>query len=760
MRRAPPRRRGSATALAALALAALALLLLAAPAAAQGLRAPFGAVVRAGDPDAYPGALAALPLPGFCFLDADGDANYTAGEAVVLAVRGCAAGALRANDVRLTGAEAGQRVLPEDADVNRMLLPLAAEVRFADLNKDGQWSLGDALYLHAAPGAAVAPGDVRLTPAANRSAGSVVAQGDPDAGHAAVSRVSSGAFGGAPGAWRFWDVERDAVFGPDDVLYADLDGSGDVTALDLRVTPWAGQPFGSLAAAGDPDVAPRLLTFGPAAALCFVDRNGNATHDAGEPVYFRYEGCPAAGEGQGAPLGPPDVRLTGLAAGTRVAPGDSDDGQRAWLLPGGGNIRYADFDRNDRWSEADTLYLHAAAGRATVSAGDVRLTRLGAFPPGSSVAAGDSDLKFLTSASAPPGRRFEPAPAAWRFWDADGDVRFGPADVLYIDLDGSGEAGLLDVRLSALGARPFGSVVHAGDPEARPSLQPPFPIASLCFVDADGDGARDPGEAVFLLPRACGKLQAGDLRLSGAAAGTKLRNGDPEAGANATWVPSLNNLRFFDADDSATWTLADTLYLHAAAGASAVMPGDLRLSAYASQAAGSSVGPEDEDLRLPTTGLATAAALAANWRSWDVDGDGRFGGDDVVYLDTDGSGTVDVLDLRLSELRRNLTGAGLGVAQIPELQRTIEQLERLLASQDAEARALGEALEAQNRTLAAAQQRLGELEQDNAALRAALNDTAAPEPPARTTPLPGAAPALALALAALAAAMRARRPNA
>lgn len=746
-----------------------ALLALMPPAGAQlQALAPFGSLVQAGDFDAAPGPLRGLPAGSFCFADRDGDQAYGGGEPLYFAVEACppTGGSpprgLGGRDVRLSGASAGRLVAPGDPDFNApvLLLPGSPEPRYADLNRDGQWSQGDSLYIPAQPGrGTVAAGDLRLSRHGNLSAGTFVGSGDPDAGAPVTGRVSTGTFDSAPGrAWRFWDTDADGAFGAGDVLYVDLDGSGDVTVQDLRVTPHRGLGFGLPAKAGDPDVRPRLASFGPAAALCFVDRSSDGDFDAGEPVYFRYEGCPPAGSGAGAAVRPPDVRLTGEAAGSQVMPGDSDVNATAWLLPGMANIRYADLNRDARWSQGDALYLHTAPGRATVTAGDVRLTRYGALAAGTGVAPGDSDLKFLTMDTSA-GAGFDPAPGrTWRFWDADGNLRFEAGDVLYVDLDADGQVGLLDVRLSPLGAIPPGSPVRAGDPDGKPVFRPPLGSAALCYADGSANGTYDRGEPVYFQAAGCGRVAEGDVRLTGPLAGSRVRAGDPERNASTRWVPSLDNVRFYDADDSAAWSGGDTLYLHTAAGRGAVSPGDVRLTAYSSRVPGTVVEPGDDDLNLPTTSFASGAAVASGWRAWDVDGDGRFDEDDVLYLDADASGGVTVLDVRLVEVRLNLSARPLAVAQVPELQRTIETLEGFLARQAGELQALRVELEARNATLQQLQQEAASLRAENEQLQEQLaREHEAPERPAAPRSAPGFELLLAAGAAGLAALARGRR---
>lgn len=722
--------------------------LCASPALAQSaIRVPFGTMVRAGDFDAAPGPLRALPQAQACLGDANGNGTLDGGETLYLAPGGCDKNAT--GSLRFAGAGAGSRILSGDTDRGRGRTPWPeASFAFADLNRDGQWSAGDALYLLRAPAGTVAAGDVRFLAPGNVSA-SAVRAGDPDVGRAVGTQPSSGAFRAAfHEAVRAWDVDGDGAGDADDVLYLDLDGTTSPTVQDVRLAALGPRPYAAALVPGDPDAASALLSFGPAAALCAFDRDASGAPSPGEPVYFRYAGCAT----RPAPLAPADVRLSGPTAGSKVAAGDGDEG--APSVPfGAGAVRFADLNRDARWSEGDVLYAHAAAGRTTVSEGDLRLTRFGSLAGGSLVAAGDSDLKFLTTdVSAGQPLAADPG-TAWRFWDGDGNLRFdGPLDLLYIDLDGNGRVDLLDVRLGPMGGAPFGVPVRPGDPDARGVLEAGVAAASVCHADPDRDRALDRGEAMAWQARPCDAPAAGDLRLTGPQAGARLRRGDAELNGTAAWLPVPSAVRFYDADGSGTWSAADTAYLHVAFGRAEVAPGDLRLSAYGSRLGGTAVGPDEDDVGLPTLPFAAGLAAPAGWRWWDLDGDGRFGTDDALYLDADASGTVTTLDLRLSEVRRNLTEPTLGVDQIPELLRTIETLERLLGEQADRAGDLAESVQAQNATLEELRANLSRLEAENAALRQA--EEAKVPPQTAPTPAPGAL-AVASVLAVLA--LRRRR---
>src|SRR5439155_10564757 len=102
-----------------------------------------------------------------------------------------------------------------------------------------------------------------------------------------------------------------------------------------------------------------------------------------------------------------------------------------------------------------------------------------------------------------------------------------------------------DLRLT--GAQPLGAgtVAAAGDADVGLPLAPdaaaPHPYVTVCYVDANHNGARDAAELVVLAAR-CGTLQAGDLRLSadsqGHPGGGLLAVGDADVGKADAPLPA------------------------------------------------------------------------------------------------------------------------------------------------------------------------------------------------------------------------------
>jgi hypothetical protein len=732
------------------ALAALlALLLAAGPALAQAqARLEFGSVVRLGDPDVVPARFLALPQAAVCYADTIGDGTYGSGEVLYLRSAPCPAVAGRgrdATDIRLAGPGAGLLVQAADSDHGRALLPLnATPVVLRAPPAPGAPVLGHRVYLHFGDGAVVAKGDLRLTAQENRTAGSLVSEGDRDLGAAGTT---------SPLRAFAWDADGDGKASPGDAFYLDATGDGAIGLGDVRLLAVGSHPASSLLGPGDPEVVPSLKSYAPAGAFCFVDRDGDGDHDPVDQVYYKREGCEPLGNPPSR-IAPGDLRLSGNAAGTFVAPEQSDHGVLVWQLPGFGNLRYADLDLDGRWSRGDTLYLHTAAGRSTVTEGDLRLTPFGSLAAGTFVGRGDSDLKVITRFGNPGGDPFDASPArTWLLWDVVPGGLPGPEDVLYIDIDADGQASLLDVRLTPFAGEPAGALVDVGSRDARPTLAPAPPGASLCRAK-DAPAGTAP---LFYLARLCGPLAGGDLRLAGPRAGTRVTPRDAEANASSAWVEGINPVRFFDADASGTWTRGDTLYVHLTPPGDAIRPGDLRLTWYGRHPPGTLVATGDDDLDLRTSTSPTLAAVAAHWRAWDVDGDGLAGGRDVLYLDADASGTVTPGDVRLTALNTSSISSGPALAdQVVLLQRTVEALERAVEEESAKALATNASLARKDATIAGLERALAEARAERDALR---NQTSAPPPRQQA---PGVEGALALAAVAGAAvawgAARRRQP--
>jgi hypothetical protein len=255
-------------------------------------------------------------------------------------------------------------------------------------------------------------------------------------------------------------------------------------------------PITPIVAASDTDVGTPLTAFdgvAPAPVECFVDLDGSGGFTPGEPIYRQAAAaCVAVVAG--------NVRLTPFGAfpvGSIVAGGNPDVGNAtaAFLL---GEL-YVDLDGSGSFTPGEPIY-RDVDGNGAVSAGDLRL----------SVTTGDGDVTFLLTAF----------PATDLYVDADGFGTYSLGEVVYRDVDGSVTVSGGDIRLTAFGAFPAGSVVQAGDPDVFAVLVP-F-AASDGFVDLDSSGNYSVGEPIYRDASApLGSVSVGDFRLTQGFGGRK-----------------------------------------------------------------------------------------------------------------------------------------------------------------------------------------------------------------------------------------------
>jgi hypothetical protein len=253
-------------------------------------------------------------------------------------------------------------------------------------------------------------------------------------------------------------------------------------------------PITPIVAASDTDVGTPLTAFATAGPLveCFVDFDVSFSFTPGEPIYRQAAAaCVAVVAG--------NVRLTPFGAfpvGSIVAVVDPDFGLTAAFLVG---ELYVDLDGSGSFTPGEPIY-RDVDGNGAVSAGDLRL----------SVTTGDGDVTFLLTAF----------PATDLYVDADFSGTYSLGEVVYRDVDGSGTVSGGDIRLTAFGAFPAGSVVQAGDPDVFAGLVP-F-AASDGFVDVDSSGNYSVGEPIYRDASApLGSVSVGDFRMTQGFGGRK-----------------------------------------------------------------------------------------------------------------------------------------------------------------------------------------------------------------------------------------------
>ncbi|HEV8360700.1 MAG TPA: hypothetical protein VGR28_09630 [Candidatus Thermoplasmatota archaeon] len=618
----------------------------------------FGSQVQLGEDDQTSVLVDAGAFAAVCFVDDDGSADYSPGEAVYATTASCA-GSVMGNDLRLTpagGQPAGTQVRASHADFGNPYSDPGASIEVYDADGDGAYSAGDHVYGDMDGGGdAVAVGDIRLTRVGAFAAGSAVAAGNPDLNNA---------FSGSPPelavtAWDFLDADGDGAWTRGDVAYAEGDADDNyASAVDLRLGSFLGVAFGAQVAVGDVDTTYTLNDASDLTTLCFVDDDASGAYDAGEPVYATSTACtdPATTE-----LSGNDLRITpaaGQAAGTQVRATHLDFGNPATLL-GDACLDFFDGDGDSGYSGGDVVYLNVDCADATVSAGDVRFTPIGSFAAGTSVAPGDSDVNNAlcvapgACASVPDGMSGAAGgndPAAWDFLDIDGDGVWTSGDVAYLDADADNLASSVDVRLGSVGGEPFGGQVAAGDADLVYSLEDSLPFSAICFVDDDGSGTYNPGEPVYATTASCaGAVTGNDLRLTptaGHGVGTQVRATDNDFG-NPYADPGAS-VEFYDADGDALYSLGDQVYLDMDGGSDAVAVGDVRLSPQGSHAGGSVVATGDADINNAFDGASPGGqGEVADWRFFDADGDTVWSSGDTAYVNADDNSLVTAGDVRL-----------------------------------------------------------------------------------------------------------------
>jgi subtilase family protein len=353
-------------------------------------------------------------------------------------------GTVNANDVRLTAVgafAAGSTVAAADADVTSALVAFSLNERFADtVTADFMYTAGESIYADVDSSSNVSIGDVRRTPVGAFAAGSVVAAADADIGtvlrqfsfiphyhatHVAGTLIGAGtqsaANGGTANQWK--GVAPGATLrsysgnptsagvpaGTDE--YADAATAGAAissnswgtthchqilppsTCYDVGTQYYDAVISGRRSDGTPSGLARQLLVFGSSGNRGYPERHSesvavNGQYDNGEGIYRDLDdnGVVSAGDQRRTPVG-------AFAANTLVAAADAD--AAAALVNFNMNERHDDtvsvnFSGSLTFDNGEGIYIDADASR-TVSAGDTRITPVGAFAAGSIVAAADAD---------------------------------------------------------------------------------------------------------------------------------------------------------------------------------------------------------------------------------------------------------------------------------------------------------------------------------------------------------------------------------
>lgn len=318
-------------------------------------------------------------------------------------------GKVSIKDIRLTDVkDISGNIFPAnsivgDKDVGQTLTALA-NLKFVDLNGNGTFDLGE--YLYMSTDNIVNAGDTRLLSCAcGLNPGEVVA-GDGDIGTPLVSfeplhaqNLNNTADYTPTGVGIEWtDINGNNQFDPGvdtalgnnfvelyEYIYKDLDGSGNISAGDIRVSEvkvfdrtlndWIIYPSGTrvqgididllLAAVGDTFAdSINLISF--TATELFVDTNGNGLYDWGEPIYKDDDGSGTVSMN--------DTRLSWIGSyppNSTVAITDTDIGQKLTSFSSA-PVKFIDINVDGNWQINEPIYLDIN-GNDKVDIGDIRL---------------------------------------------------------------------------------------------------------------------------------------------------------------------------------------------------------------------------------------------------------------------------------------------------------------------------------------------------------------------------------------------------
>jgi hypothetical protein len=181
--------------------------------------------------------------------------------------------------------------------------------------------------------------------------------------------------------------------------------------------------------------------------------------------------------------------VNGYDFGTKVKSTDGDIGRPLFSMPIGTTIAYWDTGGILGYDEKDVVYLHTPG--SWVNANDVRLTSVGAYPPGSKVTMQDKDI----------GMPLIPFPgASFGYLNLYGSGAYDFQDPVYVHQNAPPilVTILNDVRLTDANSYKAGTKVHDFNQDFNKLFggwNKPVPIR---FFDVDGNGIYDYQDDVYL----------------------------------------------------------------------------------------------------------------------------------------------------------------------------------------------------------------------------------------------------------------------
>jgi hypothetical protein len=476
--------------------------------------------------------------------------------------------------------------------------------------------------------------------------------------------------GGVDANFRYCDSNNNGVYDCMDCVYLDLDNSFSVTRGDIRITAsTCGGSYGpgtivkagntdigitlrtlniflnnSTVKAGDEDIGGPALDIGTGLVAFNLTERHAQNIDAGldyDPGEWIYRDAPA--DPFPNYVSPGDTRLTTVTIGSITYPVNS--------VVANPFIKHAENILGDSLYNPNEYIYQDNDNNNIVSIGDLRLTQVGVYLPGSTVAAGETDigtpLILFNFATANPEK----------FVDANSNLTYNIGEWIYKDNDNNKNVSPGDLRLTnvTIGATTYvaGSTVALGDLDLGKALIPfgdldlgepliNFAANEKHAENINSNGSFDPGEWIYWSVNFI--VDVGDTRLNAVTIGVTTY----PAGSLVTSGYSLSNFstneKYYDYDFTTTFTTEDWIYFDTD-GSNKVSAGDKRLSNVTignkSYPAGSTVLASDTDIGL------TLNPIPPLNRYVDSDNSGTYSPFERIYYDANNSGTIDVGDIRI-----------------------------------------------------------------------------------------------------------------
>lgn len=489
---------------------------------------------------------------------------------------------------------------------------------------------------------------------------------------------------GVDANFRYCDSNSNGVYDCVDCVYLDLDNSFSVTRGDIRITAsTCGGSYGpgtvvntqdtdigislktlnvflnpSTVRAGDEDIGGPALDIGTGLINFLATErhaenvNSNNNYDPGEWIYRDASADPYPNY-----VSPGDTRLTTVTIGSTTYPVNS--------IVGSPFIKHAENVAADsQYTPGEYIYQDNDANNI-VSIGDLRLTNVGVYPAGSTVAAGDTDigtgLILFNFATTTPEK----------FVDLNSNNLYNINEWIYRDNDNNKIVSVGDTRLTnvTIGATTYlaGTTVALGDLDLGRALIPfgdldlgepliNFGSGGLNERHAENvnsNGSFDPGEWIYNDVDNSFSVTNNDIRLTSVTIGTTTYapNSVVKSGVPLTPFNSAAPLyeKYYDFDFTTSFTTEDWLYRDLD-NSGKVSAGDKRLSNVTyggkSYPAGSTVLASDTDVGLTLNSI-DSTAPAPIFMYVDSDNSGSYTPFERIYDDVNGNGTVDAGDIRI-----------------------------------------------------------------------------------------------------------------